>query len=166
MPLFEPTLATLNRAGVRYVVVGGVATVLQGFARMTADLDLIVDLSPGEAEKAIRALTGLGLRPRAPVPAESFAAPEARKLWAETKGMTVFSMWNPSDPFIEVDLFLESPVAFDELWARSEVVELSTTRTRIASIPDLIALKTLAGRPEDQQDIEALQHILRERGKR
>jgi hypothetical protein len=44
--LFEPLFAALEAAGARYVVVGGVATVLQGFARLTAGVDLIVDLEP------------------------------------------------------------------------------------------------------------------------
>jgi hypothetical protein len=44
MPLFEPILAALERKNVRYVIVGGVATVLHGYARLTADLDLSIDL--------------------------------------------------------------------------------------------------------------------------
>ena len=36
----------LNAAGVRDVVVGGLAVVLQGHVRMTVDLDLVVDLAP------------------------------------------------------------------------------------------------------------------------
>jgi hypothetical protein len=35
----ETVLATLNEAGVRYLVVGGVAVVLHGHLRTTADLD-------------------------------------------------------------------------------------------------------------------------------
>jgi len=35
--LFEPVLAALDAAGVRFVVVGGVAVVLHGHPRMTAE---------------------------------------------------------------------------------------------------------------------------------
>ena len=60
--LYEPPFRALNASGTRYVVVGGVATVLHGYARLTADIDLIVDLE--ESAAAMRALAGLGLRPR------------------------------------------------------------------------------------------------------
>lgn len=35
--------ASLNRAGVRYIVIGGMAMVLHGFNRGTEDIDLLVD---------------------------------------------------------------------------------------------------------------------------
>ena len=59
----------------------------------------------------------------------------------------------------EVDLFVENPIDFDLLYERSQIVVLATTNVRIASIEDLIQLKRLANRPEDQRDIEALQAI-------
>jgi predicted nucleotidyltransferase len=166
MALFEPVFAALNEAGVRYIVVGGVAVVLHGYARLTADLDLIVDLVPAEARKALDALTGLGLRPRAPVPAHDFAVSEARRRWVEEKGMRVFSLWDPAQPMREVDLFVEHPIEFGLLFARSEVVALATTQARIASIEDLIHLKRMANRPEDQRDIAALEAIRARRASR
>ncbi|MBI2878601.1 MAG: hypothetical protein HYY19_02645, partial [Candidatus Rokubacteria bacterium] len=53
------------------------------------------------------------------------------------------------------------PIDFDELWSRSDIIELSHTTVRIASIPDLIRLKRLAGRAQDLADIEALEIIVR-----
>ena len=73
--------------------------------------------------------------------------------------MRVFSLWDPATPMREVDLFVEHPIPFSELWARSEMVALGTTNARVASIADLIALKRLANRPVDLQDIEALTAI-------
>ena len=40
---FEPVFRALNDAGVRYVIVGGFATVLHGHPRLTADIDLVLD---------------------------------------------------------------------------------------------------------------------------
>jgi hypothetical protein len=40
MSIYEPILARLHGQGARYVVVGGLAVVLHGHARLTVDLDL------------------------------------------------------------------------------------------------------------------------------
>jgi hypothetical protein len=161
MSLFEPIFAALENGAIRYVVVGGMATVLHGYARLTADVDLMVDHKPEEALKAIRALTALGFVPRAPVNAEDYADTNVRRMWFDDKGMRVLSLWDPHNPMREVDLFVENPIDFDLLHERSQIVSLATTSVRIASIEDLIQLKRLANRPEDQRDIEALQAIRR-----
>ncbi len=124
MSLYVPVLEALNDMQVRYVVVGGLATVLHGYARLTADIDLMVDLEPEELRKSIDALAGYGMVPRLPV-----------------------------------DLFVEDPIEFDLVWSRAEVVALGPVSVRIASIPDLIALKRLANRPQDVIDIEKLMEI-------
>lgn len=159
MALFEPVFEALEAAGVRYVVVGGVAVVLHGHARLTADLDIAVDLSPRAAAVAMKALEGLGLRPRLPVDPAGFADPTVRAQWIDEAGMKVFSMWDPHDPLRSVDVFAENPIDFEELWRRSEPVAIGDTRTRIASIADLIQLKRLAARPQDHADIEALEAL-------
>jgi hypothetical protein len=79
--LFEPLFDALNRADVRYVVVGGVAVVLHGFARLTGDVDLAIDLQPAEARKAVATFGQLGLRPRLPVDLMQFADPSVRTTW-------------------------------------------------------------------------------------
>jgi hypothetical protein len=159
--LLEPIFEALNRAGVRYVVVGGVAVVLHGFARLTGDLDLAVDLSPGEARKAIDTLLDLGFRSRVPVLATDFADAQCRATWMREKAMRVFPLWDPANPLRQVDLFVENPMPFGDLWKRAQIIDLDTTTVRIASIPDMIAMKRLAGRPQDLSDIEALDAILR-----
>ncbi len=78
--------------------------------------------------------------------------------------MRVFSLFDPADPMKEVDLFAESPLDFESLWKDSEIMDLGGYTVHVASIPHLIELKRLAGRPQDHLDIEALQEILRRRG--
>jgi len=165
MSLFEPILAELNRGGVRYVVVGGLATVLQGYARLTADVDLVVDLEPREAEKAIRCLTAIGLKPRIPVPALDFADPEKRQAWIAEKNMKVFPLVDPDNPMRLVDLFVEAQIDFEGLWRRSDVVRLEQAEVRIACISDLVALKRAAGRAQDLIDIEVLEKIAGDRSR-
>ena len=161
MALFEPLFKALNDAGVRYVVVGGLAVVLHGHARLTVDVDLVVDLDEGQALRAIDALVRLGLRPRVPVNPRDFADRSIREAWIRERGMQVFSMFDPSNPMLVVDLFVDHPVPFEELWSRSQELELRDTIVRVASIPDLIRLKRLAGRPQDLADIEQLEAIMK-----
>jgi hypothetical protein len=164
MAVFEPLFAALNVAGVRYVVVGGLAVVLHGHARMTVDVDLVVDLDDEQARRAIDALVGLGLRPRVPVDPKHFANPVMRERWIRDQRMQVFSMHDPSNPLRAVDLFVNHPVRFEDLWSRSIQMHLQDTSVRVASIPDLIRMKRLAGRPQDLLDIEQLEAIREARG--
>jgi Nucleotidyltransferase of unknown function (DUF6036) len=164
MPIFEPVIAALEDVGIRYVVVGGLAVVLHGHARLTADLDIAIDLEPAAASQAVRALTGLGLRPRAPVDIGDLADASARARWVSEKGMQVLSLWDPDEPMRAVDVFVENPIDFEEMWGRSEMVPLELIPVRIASIPDLIRMKVAAGRPHDLEDVAALSEILRRRG--
>ena len=54
MLLYEPLFHALNASGARYVVVGGVATVLHGYARLTADIDLIIVRGTGMTSRSSR----------------------------------------------------------------------------------------------------------------
>lgn len=155
----EQVLAALNGAEVRYLVVGGVAVVLHGHLRTTADLDLVVALDERNAARAIGALESLGFRPRAPVPAAMFADARARAGWIEEKGLTVFSLASDRVAGLEVDLFVEEPFDFEEAYSRSVTVRLDATTTRVAALRDLVAMKRAAGRPLDHSDADALEAI-------
>jgi predicted nucleotidyltransferase len=155
----EAVLAALNAAGVRYLVVGGVAVVLHGHLRTTADLDLVVQLSPDNAQRTVRSLSTLGYRPRAPVSAEEFADAAIRESWLREKGLTVFGLWSDRFPGLEVDLFVVEPFDFDAAYLRSVRVTLDTTTATVVALSDLIALKEAAGRPVDLADLEALQRL-------
>lgn len=155
----EQVLAALNGAEVRYLVVGGVAVVLHGHLRTTADLDLVVALDERNAARAIGALESLGFRPRAPVPAAMFADARARAGWIEEKGLTVFSLASDRVAGLEVDLFVEEPFDFEEAYSRSVTVRLDATTARVAALKDLVAMKRAAGRPLDHADADALEAI-------
>jgi predicted nucleotidyltransferase len=153
----------LDDAGARHVVVGGLAVVLHGYARLTASIDLVVDLSTGEAVKVVAALERLGMVPRAPVSAREFADPERRRAWIDEKGMRVFSMHDPRHPLVEVDLFVDPPIPFDALRSRASLVVIGGVGVPVAGLEDLIAMKRLAGRAKDLDDIAALTAIARRR---
>ncbi len=155
----ERVLAPLEAAGVRYLIVGGVAVVLHGYLRTTLDLDLVLHLEPENLEKALKALSGMGFQPQAPVPMDSFANPEVRATWAREKHMQVFSLWHPEYPGFAVDLFLQEPFDFDAAWSRAVRVPLQTVHAMVVTREDLMVMKRAAGRPRDLDDIEALSEI-------
>lgn len=162
MATYEDVFAALDDAGVRFVVVGGIAVVLHGHVRATVDADLVIDLEPEAAHNAMAALGALGLSPRLPVTASEFANEAIRRTWIETKGMTVFTMLDPTDPTFELDLFVKSPRPFTELFGEAKIVEVAGRPRRIASIDHLIAMKRVAGRPKDLLDIEDLERLRNE----
>lgn len=159
MRVFHDILGALERNGVRYVLVGGVAVVMHGFARFTKDLDLVVDLAPDEARRAIQTLLDCGLSPRVPVNALDFADPARRNEWIAEKNMLVFQMVDEHDLRRNVDIFVSQPIGFEEMWQSSTVVFVDGVGIRVASIDHLIELKRQAARPQDLIDIEHLERL-------
>lgn len=95
--------------------------------------------------------------------AAAFANADSRAEWMRSKGMQVFTMYDPGDPLRTVDLFVENPLPFEELWNRSVEIELQSTSVRVVCVEDLIRLKRIAGRPQDDADIAALEKLLQDR---
>lgn len=153
-------LAALNDAGVDYVVVGGVAVVLRGHARMTVDLDLALDLTTDNISTALGVLQRSGLVPRLPVAAEQFADPETRRSWVEQRNLVAFTLHDPADALREVDLLASSPVPFSTLLAGSEMLDVAGVPVRVASVEHLIAMKRATGRAQDLADIDALSQLM------
>ncbi len=159
MSLYIPLFKALNDADVQYIVVGGIATILHGYVRATADVDLVVDLQVDEASKVISVLTEEGFKPRIPVQAMEFADEQKRNQWINEKGMQVFSMYHPDVSGMSVDLFVHHPVPYKDLYERSVIMDLDGVKVRVCSIDDLISMKQQAGRHKDLADIEQLTKI-------
>lgn len=146
----------LAAARIRFVVVGGLALLLHGLDRLTADVDLAIDLSTDAALEAVRALTRGGYRAMAPVDPVSLANPELRREWQTTRNMKVFSFWDTTNTRPTVDVMLAPVVSFDELWADAALTSIGGIEVRIASVRHLIRMKEAAGRPQDVADLERL----------
>ncbi len=159
MSLYLPLFKALNEANVQYIVVGGIATILHGYVRATSDIDLVVDLQVEEATKVISVLTEAGYIPKVPVQAIEFADEKKREQWINEKGMQVFSMYQPDNPLLTIDLFVKQPIPYVKLLKSSIVMELGGINIRVCSIDDLITMKKLAGRQKDLADIEKLTKI-------
>lgn len=83
---YEEVFRALNRQGVRYLVVGGVAVNLLGVPRMTKDLDLMLDLEDDNLKRFVSAAKELGYRPRAPVSLDEFEDAAKRASWRAAGG--------------------------------------------------------------------------------
>jgi hypothetical protein len=158
---FIGLFAVLGAARVRFVLVGGIALVLHGLDRLTADVDLVIDLSAESARVAVHALTAAGYRPLAPVDPMALADPSQRRDWQSTRNMQVFSFWDSSNARPTVDIMLSPEVPFDELWAAASVMDIGGQEVRVASIKHLIQMKAAAGRTQDLADIERLRTLLK-----
>lgn len=155
----ELVLRALEESGARYLIVGGVAVVLHGHPRFTADLDVVIQLDADNVRAAFAALARLDYRPRAPVAPEDFADPTIRDAWIRDKGLTVFSLWSPQCPLTEVDIFVQEPFDFDAVYSRALRADLGFATVSVIGLTDLLALKQAAGRAKDLDDIRALRQL-------
>lgn len=161
---FESIFKALEDNAVAYLVAGGVAVNLHGVERATADLDLVVHLEKQNLEKFIGVMGSLGFKPRVPVDPKELAQPEIRRKWILEKNMKVFSFYNPTNPFEEVDILVQEPLPFSDLDGRKVIRRAFGVAIPILSIEDLIRLKKNAGRPKDLFDIGLLEKIAEKNG--
>lgn len=156
----EQIIQSLNKAGVEYLIAGGLAVTAHGYLRFTADLDLIIHLDKDNILKAMKAFKDLGYKPRAPVPIEAFADEKMRLNWITEKNLKVFSLWSSVHTATEIDVFVQEPLDFQKAYQRKSNFTLSPkTKAPVLSLEDLISLKKQAGRKKDLDDIEHLQMI-------
>ncbi len=151
--------AALNDADVEYVVVGGMAVILHGYLRATADLDLVIGLAPENCRRGLAALASIGFRPRLPVAIEDFADPDKRAEWIEQRNMLVFQLWDPGNPLRSLDMFVKEPIEFESMMRDAQIKDVDGLAVPVASIEHLIQLKQAAGRPRDLDDIAKLRQI-------
>lgn len=155
--LFLDIFTKFNEKGLDYVVIGGVALVMHGVVRFTADLDLMVALDRDNLRKLLDAMAELGYRPRVPEPPEALLDPDRRKYWQDEKSMEIFSFYSPDQPLALLDIMIHEPIAYQRLKNNAVVMTVGTIRVPVASINDMIELKKISGRPQDLEDIKALE---------
>lgn len=154
---FEAIVQALENAGVHYLVAGGLAVNAHGYMRFTKDIDFVIQLVPENIVSAFVALGTLGYRPLVPITAEQFADSELRESWIRDKGMQVLQFWSDDHLETPIDVFVNEPFVFEEELQKALLKPLhGVLSVRFVSIPTLIAMKSLANRPQDQVDIEYL----------
>ena len=158
---YDEVIRALNKNKVKYAVAGGVAVVIYGFTRFTADLDLIVELSKPNLEKLFDTLYKLNYRSKVPVTKEQFINRDNRREWINKKGMVVFSFFHLKDHLKLIDIFVAEPIKFSEIEKKIEKIKIGGLMVRTVCISHLKKLKSLAGRPQDLIDIRNLEEIQR-----
>ncbi len=151
----------LNKAKVKYVVAGGTAVVLHGYTRFTSDLDLIVLLDESNLDKFYSALKTINYSPKVPVTKAQFIDKKQRQQWKKEKGMIVFSFVNTQPPFQLIDMFVDEPIKFEEIYKQKKIVRVNNLSIPLIGIDHLLRLKKKASRGKDLDDIVQLNEIKR-----
>ncbi len=137
--------AALNAAGAKYLVIGGVACVLHGYARATTDVDILIERTRENAERILEGLSTIGYGfARELVPEEILERP-------------IFVIGD--DPAVDVFLVAWS-VKYEDAVTRASIVHVDGVAVPLISLDDLIETKR-TGRPLDTADIEALEEVKR-----
>jgi len=156
----EAIFEALDHAGVRYLIAGGVAVNIHGYQRMTAGLDLVVQLERDNIVKAMNALNNLGYTPIVPVTKLDFADASIREGWVKSKNMKVLSFHAGQSPETAVDIFVTEPFDFDKAYNVAVTAEINPNLiVKVVSIPTLIKMKNEAGHPPDLDDVMHLEMI-------
>ena len=160
----ETIFKSLNQARVQYLIAGGIAVNIHGYQRMTADLDIVINLNTDNINRAMESLSTLDYLPLVPINSNDFADPLKRKEWIETKNMQVLSLQSQKHPETTIDIFVTEPFDFEKEYENSELVELTDDISfKIVNIPTLIKMKEKSGRARDLDDIQHLKLILDEK---
>lgn len=150
-PAFDPTaiIAVLADHEVRFVAVGGYAAGVQGAMYVTNDLDVCYARTRENHDRLARALADLEAEPR--------DLPEGVRVHLDARALAAGTTWTLMTKFGQLDLLAEPGpgISFDVLAPRARTIRGDRTYL-VATVADLIAMKTAAGRPKDLAQIELL----------
>ena len=134
---FGRILKDLNQAGVRYVLIGGIALIRHGVVRATRDVDAVFDPDADNVER-IRSLVSRwgATRPDgSPVPEDAIAGNRSIHLLVSESA---------------------AGISFSDLRTRAEQKKVDGVEAPICSLEDLVAMKRAVGRERDLVDLEDL----------
>ncbi len=77
----------LNKFGIDYLVVGGLAVNFHGIPRMTYDIDIMILLRRDNILNLVTILIEWGYKPKIPVDPRDLADEVKRNAWMQEKGM-------------------------------------------------------------------------------
>ena len=139
---FEEFFASFNKAGVKYLIVGGYAFALHAHPRYTGNMDVFVQSSEQNAHRIMQALADFGF---------TVDSPSWRDFTAPGRVVQL------GQPPLRIDILTAiAGVAFDEAWPRMVTSHYGAQPVFFISKDDLIANKQASGRKQDLLDLESL----------
>lgn len=155
---FPRLLRALSRAGVEFVVVGGLAATVHGASRLTQDIDVVYARVDANLARLVEALADLAPYPR--------GAPSGLPFEWSVATLRHGLNFTLSTDAGDLDLFGEivGGGTFDSLSAHTIDVELFGCVVRCLDLPALIRAKRAAGRPKDLEALAELEALLDETG--
>ncbi len=154
---FAKALSLLVENDVRFILIGGVAAIAHGAARLTQDIDFLYSREPDNLERLAAALAPLDPYPRG-------APPDLPFIWDE-QTLRNGSNFTLTTTVGDVDLLAEISGGgrYDNLLSHSVEIEAFGVRFRCLELTQLIKSKRAAGRPKDFEAIAELELLLAER---
>ena len=138
----QDVFKSFQQHDVRYVVIGGVASVLHGVPRATFDLDILIEATTENAQRLLAALVKAGFATATMTNAQDIVAHE----------ITVFS------DRVRIDVQTRTPgVSFQDAWPRRRTITYQGQDFFILSKEDLIASKRASARQVDIEDVRLLE---------
>lgn len=138
---FKEFIIALNSCDVEYLLVGGFAVILYGYARTTGDMDIWVNPTAENYKKLRRAFELFGL----PV----FDMNEA--VFLDTVNNDVFTFGRP--PVCIEILTKVKGLDFEVAYKNANPTEVGSLTVKVLGKDDLINAKRAAGRLKDQDDL-------------
>jgi len=157
----QEILRTLDRHGVRYVLIGGLAAVLHGASHVTTDVDIVPHEARANLERLAAALHELDARIRVT------GEPEGVPFDVSPESLRRVRIWNLQTSAGDVDLTFEpsGTRGYDDLSRDALTMHVTGVDVPVASLADVIRSKEAAGRSRDRAILPALRELLsRQRG--
>ncbi len=136
----------LNEHKAKYVLVGGLAVVINGFFRTTKDMDLYIEPTIENCKKVVDVINAFGFKYLKISPEDLI----------DSNGFVQLG----NTP-IRIDLFSELPgLTFQDVYDNSFIYDQEKIPFRVIHINHLIANKKAVGRSQDITDVRNLEKIV------
>jgi hypothetical protein len=148
-----------KKQDIRYLICGGLAVNLYGIPRMTADIDLLLDMEYTNLRRFEICMINRLYQSQLPFKIELLSSQNDRVKLIKEKNLIAYSYYNQQANVMNMDVLIDVPIVFAEMWERKEVRKVGQTSINIVNIEDLIKLKQYSNRKQDQDDIYLLSQI-------